>query len=91
MRFISFRAKRRSDDDTGCSAVGSALGSGPRGHGFKSRHSDQKLKKQPFLGLFFEFLTTLMSRFMGVCPLLKIFIFKNFNFGTGFGTEKKCG
>ena len=40
MRFISFRAKRRSDDDTGCSAVGSALGSGPRGHGFKSRHSD---------------------------------------------------
>ena len=27
---------------TGCSAVGSALGSGPRGRGFKSRHSDHK-------------------------------------------------
>ena len=27
---------------TGCSAVGSALGSGPRGLGFESRHSDQK-------------------------------------------------
>ena len=27
---------------TGCSAVGSALGSGPRGRGFESRHSDQK-------------------------------------------------
>ena len=27
---------------TGCSAVGSALGSGPRGRGFKSPHSDQK-------------------------------------------------
>ena len=25
---------------TGCSAVGSALGSGPRGPGFKSPHSD---------------------------------------------------
>ncbi len=24
-----------------CSAVGSALGSGPRGHGFESRHFDQ--------------------------------------------------
>ena len=27
---------------TGCSAVGSALDSGPRGRGFKSPHSDQK-------------------------------------------------
>ena len=27
---------------TGCSAVGSALGSGPRGRMFKSCHSDQK-------------------------------------------------
>lgn len=27
---------------TGCSAVGSALGSGPRGRGFESRHSDHK-------------------------------------------------
>ena len=27
---------------SGCSAVGSALGSGPRGRGFESRHSDQK-------------------------------------------------
>ena len=27
--------------ETGCSAVGSALGSGPRGRVFKSRHSDQ--------------------------------------------------
>ena len=27
---------------TGCSAVGSALGSGPRGRGFKSPHSDHK-------------------------------------------------
>ena len=26
----------------GCSAVGSALGSGPRGRGFESRHSDHK-------------------------------------------------
>ena len=30
---------------SGCSAVGSALGSGPRGRGFKSRHSDQKYEK----------------------------------------------
>ena len=43
IRFILFRAKRRSDDAAGCSAVGSALGSGPRGHGFKSRHSDQNI------------------------------------------------
>ena len=28
---------------SGCSAVGSALGSGPRGRGFESRHSDQKI------------------------------------------------
>ena len=28
---------------SGCSAVGSALGSGPRGRGFKSRHSDQTM------------------------------------------------
>ena len=27
---------------TGCSAVGSALGSGPRGRGFESRHSDHE-------------------------------------------------
>ena len=27
---------------SGCSAVGSASGSGPEGRGFKSRHSDQK-------------------------------------------------
>ena len=27
---------------SGCSAVGSALGSGPRGRGFESRHSDHK-------------------------------------------------
>ena len=27
---------------SGCSAVGSALGSGPRGREFKSPHSDQK-------------------------------------------------
>ena len=29
---------------SGCSAAGSALGSGPRGRGFKSRHSDQKVE-----------------------------------------------
>ena len=29
---------------SGCSAVGSALGSGPRGRGFESRHSDHKLR-----------------------------------------------
>lgn len=29
---------------SGCSAVGSALGSGPRGRMFKSCHSDQKVK-----------------------------------------------
>ena len=29
---------------SGCSADGSVLGSGPRGRGFKSRHSDQLLK-----------------------------------------------
>ena len=27
-------------DTSGCSADGSVLGSGPRGRGFKSRHSD---------------------------------------------------
>ena len=32
--------KRIMDRLTGCSAVGSALGSGPRGPGFKSPHSD---------------------------------------------------
>ena len=37
---------------SGCSAVGSALGSGPRGRGFDSRHSDQKgtvARLSPFL------------------------------------------
>ena len=29
---------------TGCSAAGSALGSGPRGRGFKSPHSDQNVE-----------------------------------------------
>ena len=29
---------------SGCSADGSVLGSGPRGRGFKSRHSDHLLK-----------------------------------------------
>ena len=29
---------------TGCSAAGSALGSGPRGRGFKSPHSDHKIE-----------------------------------------------
>ena len=28
------------EQSTGCSADGSVLGSGPRGRGFKSRHSD---------------------------------------------------
>ena len=28
--------------NSGCSAAGSASGSGPEGRGFKSRHSDQK-------------------------------------------------
>ena len=31
-----------ADFFSGCSAVGSALGSGPRGRGFESRHSDHK-------------------------------------------------
>ena len=36
-----------------CSAVGSALGSGPRGHGFKSRHFDQKGVRQIMSNPFF--------------------------------------
>ena len=36
--------KRKKLNKTGCSAVGSALGSGPRGRGFKSRHSDHEKK-----------------------------------------------
>ena len=36
------KKKRTEKIRTGCSAVGSALGSGPRGRGFKSRHSDQR-------------------------------------------------
>ena len=42
---------------SGCSAVGSALGSGPRGRGFDSRHSDQRSirKDTPFF-LFVPFL-----------------------------------
>ena len=40
-------------DISGCSAAGSALGSGPRGRGFKSRHSDQKAEKGiPFRSFF---------------------------------------
>ena len=35
---------------SGCSAAGSALGSGPRGRGFKSRHSDQKWQSHFFCG-----------------------------------------
>ena len=38
---LTFGPKKRIIDGlTGCSAVGSALGSGPRGRGFKSPHSD---------------------------------------------------
>ena len=38
---LTFGPKKRIIDGlTGCSAVGSALGSGPRGPGFKSPHSD---------------------------------------------------
>ena len=47
---LTFGPKKRIIDGlTGCSAVGSALGSGPRGPGFKSPHSDHKraLKKMP--------------------------------------------
>ena len=35
-------SKVAADFFSGCSAVGSALGSGPRGRGFESRHSDHK-------------------------------------------------
>ena len=35
-------SKVAADFFSGCSAVGSALGSGPRGRGFESRHSDDK-------------------------------------------------
>ena len=39
---------------SGCSADGSVLGSGPRGRGFKSRHSDHMkvLKTLGFQGFF---------------------------------------
>ena len=37
---------------SGCSADGSALGSGPRGRGFESRHSDQKTFQLWLEGLF---------------------------------------
>ena len=37
---------------SGCSADGSVLGSGPRGHGFESRHSDHN-KTDRFCGLFY--------------------------------------
>ena len=39
---------------SGCSAAGSALGSGPRGRGFKSRHSDQKSRMRRRSGFFFS-------------------------------------
>ena len=38
---------------TGYSAVGSALGSGPRGRGFKSRYSDQKVRQHICVGWLF--------------------------------------
>ncbi len=42
-------------EKSGCSAVGSALGSGPRGRAFKSPHSDQEkaLKTSRFQGFSF--------------------------------------
>ena len=37
----------------GVAQFGSALGSGPRGRGFKSRHLDQKNDKEFFLVIFY--------------------------------------
>ena len=42
-----------------CSAVGSALGSGPRGHGFESRHFDQ-IRTQKRIQLFVPILRFLL-------------------------------
>ena len=42
----------QAQDGTGCSAVGSALGSGPRGRMFKSCHSDQQTKMHRFFCAF---------------------------------------
>ena len=52
---------------SGCSAAGSALGSGPRGRGFKSRHSDQKSRMCRRSGFFFSrlSLTALRLSFPG--------------------------
>ena len=58
---LTFGPKKRIIDGlTGCSAVGSALGSGPRGPGFKSPHSDHNvetkkmsLAKSPIISGFF--------------------------------------
>ena len=48
---------------SGCSADGSALGSGPRGRGFKSRHSDHKELNVFALGsLVFEHTASCQSR-----------------------------
>ena len=47
MAFSGFETCRIS----GCSAAGSVLGSGPRGRGFKSRHSDHEMQGSPLMGL----------------------------------------
>ncbi len=54
----------------GVAQFGRALGSGPRGHGFKSRHSDQiKKSGKPvfmrFPGLFFVFMSRRIKSVLG--------------------------
>lgn len=66
---------------SGCSADGSVLGSGPRGRGFKSRHSDHlKRSRNPYLSRVCGFFFFSNSRFWG---LFGVYCFKKFIF-SGF-------
>ena len=66
---------------SGCSADGSVLGSGPRGRGFKSRHSDHlKRSRKPYLSKVCGFFFFSNSRFWG---LFGVYCFKKFIF-SGF-------
>src|SRR5699024_6497749 len=54
---------------SGCSADGSALGSGPRGRGFESRHSDHPFRASPSLAMHFLFYPVYLKTFEITAPV----------------------
>ena len=78
---------------TGCSAVGSALGSGPRGRGFESRHSDHKpVTKKMSQAYFFavsskngDFANRFLDTVLQCCPtILGLFAHLDAHFSADF-------